>query len=110
LSPVTDPTAHGGDVEDAFHLVIPSLPGYAFSGRPTKPGWGPDQIARAWDTLMNRLGYDRYVAQGGDWGAVISEAMGRQAPAGLAGIHVNLPAAVPADIEAALASTGPCRR
>jgi pimeloyl-ACP methyl ester carboxylesterase len=106
IEPLTDPTAHGGDVEDAFHLVIPSLPGYGFSGRPTKPGWGPDQIARAWDTLMQRLGYQHYVAQGGDWGAVISEAMGRQAPAGLAGIHVNLPAAVPADIEAALAGTG----
>jgi pimeloyl-ACP methyl ester carboxylesterase len=107
IEPLTDPTAHGGYAEDAFHLVIPSLPGYGFSGRPTKPGWGPDQIARAWDTLMRRLGYQHYVAQGGDWGAVISEAMGRQAPAGLAGIHVNLPAAVPADIEAALAGTGP---
>ena len=107
IEPLTDPTAHGGVAGDAFHLVVPSLPGYGFSGRPTEPGWGPDRIAQAWDTLMNRLGYDRYVAQGGDWGAVISEAMGRQAPAGLAGIHVNLPAAVPADIEAALAGTGP---
>jgi pimeloyl-ACP methyl ester carboxylesterase len=107
IEPLTDPTAFGGDAADAFHVVIPSLPGYGFSGRPTEPGWGPDRIAQAWGTLMNRLGYDRYAAQGGDWGAVISEAMGRQAPAGLAGIHVNLPAAVPAEIEAALAGTGP---
>jgi pimeloyl-ACP methyl ester carboxylesterase len=107
IEPLTDPTKHGGDAADAFHLVIPSLPGYGFSGRPTGAGWGPDRIAKAWGTLMNRLGYGRYVAQGGDWGAVISEAMGRQAPEGLAGIHVNLPAAVPAEIEAALAGTGP---
>jgi pimeloyl-ACP methyl ester carboxylesterase len=107
IEPLTDPTAHGGDAADAFHLVIPSLPGYGFSGRPTEPGWGPDRIGLAWDALMRRLGYDHYVAQGGDWGAVISEAMGRQAPASVAGIHVNLPAAVPADIEAALAGTGP---
>jgi pimeloyl-ACP methyl ester carboxylesterase len=93
IEPLTDPTAHGGDAADAFDLVIPSLPGYGFSGRPTATGWGPDRIGLAWATLMGRLGYDRYVAQGGDWGAVISEAMGRQAPAGLAGIHVNLPAA-----------------
>jgi pimeloyl-ACP methyl ester carboxylesterase len=106
IEPLTDPTAHGGTVEDGFHLVIPSLPGYGFSARPTETGWGPDRVARAWDTLMRRLGYSRYVAQGGDWGAVISEAMGRQAPGGLAGIHVNLPAAVPPDIEAALAGTG----
>ena len=107
IEPPTDPTAHGGDAADAFHLVIPSLPGYGFAGRPTKPGWVPARIALAWDTLVQRLGYQHYVAQGGDWGAVISEAMGRQAPAGLAGIHVNLPAAVRADIEAALAGTGP---
>jgi pimeloyl-ACP methyl ester carboxylesterase len=107
IEPLTDPTDHGGDAADAFHLVIPSLPGYGFSGRPTEPGWDPDRIGQAWHTLMNRLGYDRYVAQGGDWGAVISEAMGRQAPEGLSGIHVNLPAAVPSDIEAALAGTGP---
>jgi pimeloyl-ACP methyl ester carboxylesterase len=107
IEPLTDPTAHGGDAADAFHVVIPSLPGYGFSGRPTEPGWGPDRIGLAWDALLQRLGYDHYVAQGGDWGAVISEAMGRQAPAGLAGIHVNLPAAVPADIEAALAGIGP---
>jgi pimeloyl-ACP methyl ester carboxylesterase len=107
IEPLTEPTAHGGKAEDAFHLVIPSLPGYGFSGRPTGAGWGPERVAQAWDTLMRRLGYDRYVAQGGDWGALISETMGRQAPAGLAGIHVNLPAAVPPDVEAALAGTGP---
>jgi pimeloyl-ACP methyl ester carboxylesterase len=107
IEPLTNPTAHSGSAEDAFHLVIPSLPGYGFSGRPQATGWDPDHIARAWDTLMKRLGYDRYVAQGGDWGAVVTEAMGRQAPAGLAGVHVNLPAAVPPDIEAALAGIGP---
>jgi pimeloyl-ACP methyl ester carboxylesterase len=107
IEPLTDPTAHGGDAADAFHVVIPSLPGYGFSGHPSSPGWGPDRIGQAWSTLMQRLGYDHYVAQGGDWGAVITEAMGRQAPQGLAAIHVNLPAAVPADIEAALAGTGP---
>jgi pimeloyl-ACP methyl ester carboxylesterase len=107
IEPLTDPTAHGGSAEDAFHLVIPSLPGYGFSGKAATTGWDPDHIARAWDTLMKRLGYERYVAQGGDWGAVVTEAMGRQAPAGLAGIHVNLPAAVPPDVEAALAGIGP---
>jgi pimeloyl-ACP methyl ester carboxylesterase len=93
--------------EDAFHVVIPSLPGYGFSARPEAPGWSPDRIARAWDELMKRLGYDEYVAQGGDWGAVITETMGRQAPPGLRGIHVNLPASIPPDVEAALAGTGP---
>ncbi len=107
IEPLTDPAANGGSADDAFHLVIPSLPGYGFSGRPTETGWDPDRIARAWDTLMKRLGYDRYVAQGGDWGAVVTESMGREAPAGLAGIHVNLPAAVPPDVEAALAGIGP---
>jgi pimeloyl-ACP methyl ester carboxylesterase len=107
IEPLTDPTAHGGAAQDAFHLVIPSLPGYGFSARPTAPGWGPDRIARAWDALMKRLGYTRYVAQGGDWGAVVTEAMGRQAPAGLSVIHVNLAAAVPPDVEAALAGAGP---
>jgi pimeloyl-ACP methyl ester carboxylesterase len=107
IEPLTDPTAHGGAAQDAFHLVIPSLPGYGFSARPQTPGWNPDRIARAWDELMKRLGYTRYVAQGGDWGAVVTEAMGRQAPAGLAGIHVNLAAAVPSDVEAALAGAGP---
>ncbi len=107
IEPLTDPTAHSGAATDAFHLVIPSLPGYGFSAHPQTTGWDPDRIARAWDTLMRRLGYDHYVAQGGDWGAVITEAMGRQAPTGLAGIHVNLPAAVPPEVEAALAGTGP---
>jgi pimeloyl-ACP methyl ester carboxylesterase len=107
IEPLTDPTAHGGAAEDAFHLVIPSLPGYGFSARPETTGWDPDRIAHAWDELMRRLNYDHYVAQGGDWGAVITEAMGRQAPAGLRGIHVNLPAAVPPDVEAALAGAGP---
>jgi pimeloyl-ACP methyl ester carboxylesterase len=107
IEPLTDPTAHGGAAQDAFHLVIPSLPGYGFSARPQAPGWDPDRIARAWDELMKRLGYTRYVAQGGDWGAVVTEAMGRQAPAGLTGIQVNLAAAVPPDVEAALAGAGP---
>lgn len=104
VGPLTDPTAHGGRAEDAFDLVLPSMPGYGFSGKPTGPGWGPDQIARAWAELMKRLGYARYVSQGGDWGAVVAESMGRQAPAGLAGIHVNLPAAIPANVAAALAT------
>jgi pimeloyl-ACP methyl ester carboxylesterase len=107
IGPLTDPLAHGGAAQDAFHLVIPSLPGYGFSARPQAPGWNPDRIARAWDELMKRLGYTSYVAQGGDWGAVVTEAMGRQAPAGLTGIHVNLAAAVPPDVEAALAGAGP---
>jgi len=107
IEPLTDATAHGGSAEDAFHLVIPSLPGYGFSAHPEATGWDPDRIARAWDELMRRLGYDHYVAQGGDWGAVITEAMGRQAPEGLRGIHVNLPATVPPDVEAALAGAGP---
>jgi len=107
IGPLTDPTAHGGVAADAFDLVIPSLPGYGFSGSPQAPGWNPDRIAHAWDDLMKRLGYTSYVAQGGDWGAVVTEAMGRQAPAGLRGIHVNLAAAVPSDVEAALAGAGP---
>jgi pimeloyl-ACP methyl ester carboxylesterase len=107
IGPLTDPVTHGGAAQDAFHLVIPSLPGYGFSARPQAPGWDPDRIGRAWDELMKRLGYTRYVAQGGDWGAVVTEAMGRQAPAGLTGIHVNLAAAVPPDVEAALAGAGP---
>jgi pimeloyl-ACP methyl ester carboxylesterase len=107
IEPLTDPTAHGGAAADAFHLVIPSLPGYGFSAHPEATGWDPDRIARAWDELMQRLGYDHYVAQGGDWGAVITEAMGRQAPEGLRGIHVNLPATVPPEVEAALAGAGP---
>jgi pimeloyl-ACP methyl ester carboxylesterase len=89
LGPLTDPTEHGGRAADAFHLVLPSIPGYGFSGKPTGKGWNPDRIARAWDTLMKRLGYERYAAQGGDWGAIICDALGRQAPAGLIGMHVN---------------------
>src|SRR5215468_2260459 len=102
IGPLTDPTAHGGSAEDAFDVVIPSLPGYGFSGKPTGAGWDPDHIARAWAQLMKRLGYTRYVAQGGDWGAPISSAMARQAPAGLLGIHLNLPATVPPEVAKAL--------
>jgi pimeloyl-ACP methyl ester carboxylesterase len=102
IGPLTDPTAHGGSAEDAFDVVIPSLPGYGFSGKPTGTGWDPDRIARAWAELMQRLGYTRYVAQGGDWGTPISSAMARQAAAGLLGIHINLPATVPPEAAAAL--------
>ncbi|MBB4188637.1 pimeloyl-ACP methyl ester carboxylesterase [Sinorhizobium terangae] len=89
IGPLTDPTAHGGNAEDAFHLVLPSIPGFGFSEKPKGTGWNPARIARAWHALMQRLGYSRYVSQGGDWGAIISDAMGRQAPSGLLGIHVN---------------------
>jgi pimeloyl-ACP methyl ester carboxylesterase len=102
IEPLTDPTAHGGRAEDAFDVVIPSVPGYGFSGKPTGTGWDPDHIARAWAELMKRLGYTRYVAQGGDWGTPISSAMARQAAAGLVGIHINLPATVPPEAAAAL--------
>ena len=102
IGPLTDPTAFGGRAEDAFDVVIPSLPGFGFSARPTEAGWGLERIGRAWDVLMKRLGYTRYVAQGGDWGAGVVQAMGRQAPAGLLGIHTNLPAAVTNDVGAAL--------
>ena len=107
IDPLTNPTAHGGSASDAFDLVIPSMPGYGFSGKPTTTGWDPDHIARAWAELMKRLGYTHYVAQGGDWGAPISTAMARQAPAGLLGIHVNLPATIPPEVGAALAAGGP---
>jgi pimeloyl-ACP methyl ester carboxylesterase len=103
IDPLTDPTAHGGSADDAFDVVVPSLPGYGFSGKPTGTGWDPEHIARAWAELMKRLGYTRYVAQGGDWGTPISSAMARQAPAGLLGIHINLPATVPPEVAAALA-------
>ena len=107
IGPLTDPTAFGGKAEDAFDVVIPSLPGYGFSGQPTETGWGGERIGRAWDILMKRLGYTRYVSQGGDFGAVVNNAMGRQAPAGLLGVHINLPAAIPPEVGAALASGGP---
>jgi pimeloyl-ACP methyl ester carboxylesterase len=107
IGPLTDPTSHGGKPEDAFDVVIPSLPGYGFSGRPTGTGWDPDHIARAWGVLMKRLGYTRYVAQGGDWGAVVTQSMGRQAPTGLLGIDINLAATIPTEIAAALAMGGP---
>ncbi|MFL5238367.1 MAG: epoxide hydrolase family protein [Rhizomicrobium sp.] len=103
IEPLTNPTAHGATAGDAFHLVIPSLPGYGFSGKPTAPGWHPVRIAKAWATLMQRLGYTKYVAQGGDWGNAVSEIMALQQPAGLLGIHTNMAAAVPANISKALA-------
>lgn len=95
IGPLTDPVAHGGRAEDAFHLVIPSLPGYGFSAKPERTGWGVERIGRAWAELMTRLGYERWFAQGGDWGAIITTVMGGQAPAGLAGIHLNMPVARP---------------
>ena len=102
VGPLTDPTAYGGRAEDAFDLVMPSIPGFGFSGKPRGTGWDPDRIARVWAALMQRLGYTRYVAQGGDWGAPISSAMARQAPAGLLGIHLNYPASVPPEIDRAI--------
>jgi pimeloyl-ACP methyl ester carboxylesterase len=107
IAPLTDPTAHGGRAEDAFDVVIPSMPGYGFSGKPKDTGWNPDRIARAWAELMKRLGYTRYVAQGGDWGSPVSAAMARQAAAGLLGIHINLPATIPPEVGAVLAAGGP---
>ena len=110
IEPLTDPTAHGGDAADAFDVVIPSLPGYGFSGKPTTTGWNPDRIARAWAVLMERLGYTRYVAQGGDWGTAVSAAMGRQAPKGLLGIHVSFAQMMPADILAHIRNGDPAPR
>jgi pimeloyl-ACP methyl ester carboxylesterase len=107
IEPLTNPTAHGGTTEEAFHLVIPSLPGYGFSGKPTKPGWNPVSIAKAWATLMQRLGYTKYVAQGGDWGNAVSEVMALQQPPGLLGIHTNMAATVPAEISKAMAAGTP---
>jgi pimeloyl-ACP methyl ester carboxylesterase len=101
IEPLTNPTAHGGSASEAFHLVIPSIPGYGFSGKPTTTGWGPERIASAWITLVRRLGYEHFVAQGGDWGAVITDVIGVQSPPELLGIHTNMPGAVPADINQA---------
>jgi pimeloyl-ACP methyl ester carboxylesterase len=107
IGPLTDPQAYGGRAEDAFDVVIPSMPGYGFSERPKGTGWNPDRIARAWDILMKRLGYKHYVSQGGDWGSIVADAMARQKPAGLLGIHVNMPATVPAEIAKLISSGAP---
>jgi pimeloyl-ACP methyl ester carboxylesterase len=107
VEPLTDPTAHGGSAQDAFHVVLPSLPGYGFSGKPDRAGWRPERIARAWHELMQRLGYGRYVSQGGDWGSVVSDELARLAPDGLLGIHVNMPATVPPEIARALIAGEP---
>ncbi|AZN43880.1 epoxide hydrolase [Paenibacillus albus] len=108
IDPLTNPTAYGGKESDAFDVVIPSMPGYGFSGKPTKTGWGPDRIARAYGDLMNRLGYKRYVAQGGDWGALIADIMAVQQPKGLIGVHTNMPGAVPPEIEKAIQAGKGC--
>jgi pimeloyl-ACP methyl ester carboxylesterase len=107
VDPLTNPTAHGASASDAFHLVIPSMPGYGFSGKPTTTGWDPVRIASAWTVLMKRLGYTRFVAQGGDWGAIVVDMMGVQAPPELIGIHTNMPGAVPPDIDKAAQSGAP---
>ena len=107
IDPLTNPTAHGGSASDAFDVVIPSIPGYGYSGKPTATGWGPERIARAWTVLMKRLGYTEYVAQGGDWGAVIVDLMGVQAAPELLGIHTNLPGAIPAEIDKAAFTGAP---
>jgi pimeloyl-ACP methyl ester carboxylesterase len=107
IDPLANPTAHGASASDAFHVVVPSMPGYGYSGKPTTTGWDVAHIARAWDVLMKRLGYSRYVAQGGDWGAVVVDQMGVQAPSGLLGIHTNMPGIFPADIDAAAFSGAP---
>ena len=107
IDPLTNPTAHGGNAADAFDVVIPSMPGYGYSGKPTMTGWGPDRIARAWITLMKRLGYTQFVAQGGDWGAIIVDQMGVQAAPELLGIHTNMPGIFPVDIDQAAFSGAP---
>jgi pimeloyl-ACP methyl ester carboxylesterase len=107
IEPLANPTAHGGSAADAFHVVIPSLPGYGFSAKPSATGWDPSRIARAWAALMDRLGYAQYVAQGGDWGAIITDLFAMQRPPGLIGIHTNMPGAVPPEVDAAAFSGGP---
>ncbi len=107
IDPLTNPTAHGASASDAFHLVIPSMPGYGFSGKPASTGWGPQRIARAWVELMKRLGYERYAASGGDWGGQIVDLMAVEAPEGLIGIHTNFPGAVRDDVTAAVVSGSP---
>jgi pimeloyl-ACP methyl ester carboxylesterase len=107
IDPLTDPTAHGGTADDAFDVVIPSMPGYGFSEQPTQAGWGPDRMGLAWDVLMQRLDYKRYVAQGGDWGSVVCDRMAKQSLPGLLGIHVNMPATVPADAARAMSAGDP---
>jgi pimeloyl-ACP methyl ester carboxylesterase len=107
IGPLTDPTAHGADASDAFHLVVPSLPGHGFSGKPTETGWDPIRIARAWAVLMERLGYDRYVAQGGDWGNAVTEQLALLKPAGLLGIHTNMPATLSPEISQGVRSGAP---
>ena len=110
IDPLTNPTAHGGRPDDAFHLVLPTMPGYGFSGNPTSQGWGPSRMARAFHELMLRLGYPEYVSQGGDWGAIISELLALEAPDGLLGIRVNMPGTVPRDILPHLRNFDPPRR
>jgi pimeloyl-ACP methyl ester carboxylesterase len=107
IGPLTDPTAHGGKAEDAFDVVIPSMPGFGFSGKPTTTGWGPERMAQAWAELMKRLGYTPYVAQGGDWGALVVDLMGVQAPPGLLAIHTNMPGAVPPELDKAAFTGAP---
>ncbi|MBP1876265.1 hypothetical protein LPJGGPFB_05331 [Ensifer adhaerens] len=107
IDPLTNPTAHGGNASDAFDVIIPSMPGYGFSGKPTEAGWDPARIARAWTVLMKRLGYDKFVAQGGDWGALVVDQLGAQAPKGLLGIHTNMPGAVPVELDTAAFTGAP---
>src|SRR5256714_3076842 len=107
IDPLTNPTEHGASAGDAFHLVIPSLPGHGFSGKPTETGWDPIRIAKAWAVLMERLGYDRYVAQGGDWGNAVTEQLALLKPPALLGIHTNMPATIPDEIAKALAAGAP---
>jgi pimeloyl-ACP methyl ester carboxylesterase len=107
IDPLTNPTAHGASESDAFDLVIPSMPGYGFSGKPSETGWDPARIARAWGVLMTRLGYTKYAAQGGDWGGIVTDMLGAQAPSGLIGVHSNMPGAVPPDIDTAAYAGAP---